>query len=122
MLLARKLMNLTFHPFLVRNLTPRAQPGLWQVSEALHLCTPEEGKWAQQYRSCNYFRSMYFDEDGDLAHEFYEEVLPRYKDVRVAAIGQLLSHHIFRRKGGKRKMRRIEKNLRCVTNDHVFNT
>lgn len=37
--------------------------------------------------------SMYFDEDGDLAHEFYEEVLPR-------------------RKGGKRKMRRIEKNLR----------
>ena len=65
---------------------------------------------------------MYFDEDGDLAHEFYEEVLPRYKDDRVAAIGQLLNHHIFRRKGGKRKMRRIEKNLRCVTNDHVFNT
>ena len=65
---------------------------------------------------------MYFDEDGDLAHEFYEEVLPRYKDVRVAAIGQLLSHPTFRRKGGKRKMRRIEKNLRCVTNDHVFNT
>ena len=22
---------------------------------------------------------MYFDEDGDLAHEFYEEVLPRYE-------------------------------------------
>jgi hypothetical protein len=21
---------------------------------------------------------MYFDEDGDLAHEFYEEVLPRF--------------------------------------------
>jgi hypothetical protein len=38
-------------------------------------------------------RSMYFDEDGDLAHEFYEEVLPR-------------------KKGGKRKMRKVEKNLR----------
>eukprot|EP00090_Calanus_glacialis_P004225 TRINITY_DN13126_c0_g1_i1.p1 TRINITY_DN13126_c0_g1~~TRINITY_DN13126_c0_g1_i1.p1 ORF type:complete len:110 (-),score=40.21 TRINITY_DN13126_c0_g1_i1:175-504(-) len=37
--------------------------------------------------------SMYFDEDGDLAHEFYEEVEPR-------------------KKGGKRKMRRVEKNLR----------
>eukprot|EP00088_Acartia_fossae_P039518 TRINITY_DN4114_c0_g2_i2.p1 TRINITY_DN4114_c0_g2~~TRINITY_DN4114_c0_g2_i2.p1 ORF type:complete len:113 (+),score=20.21 TRINITY_DN4114_c0_g2_i2:221-559(+) len=34
--------------------------------------------------------SMYFDEDGDLAHEFYEEI----------------------KKGGKRKMKRIEKNLR----------
>jgi hypothetical protein len=33
--------------------------------------------------------SMYFDEDGDLAHEFYEEI----------------------KKGGKRKMRRVEKNL-----------
>ena len=32
---------------------------------------------------------MYFDEDGDLAHEFYEEVAPK-------------------RKGGKRKMKRIE--------------
>ena len=39
------------------------------------------------------YRSMYFDEDGDLAHEFYEEVLPR-------------------KKGGKRKMKRVEKNLR----------
>jgi len=37
--------------------------------------------------------SMYFDEDGDLAHEFYEEVLPR-------------------KKGGKRRMRKVEKNLR----------
>jgi len=37
--------------------------------------------------------SMYFDEDGDLAHEFYEEVVPR-------------------RKGGKRKMRRVDRNLR----------
>ena len=24
-----------------------------------------------------FFRSMYFDEDGELAHEFYEEVLPK---------------------------------------------
>lgn len=32
--------------------------------------------------------SMYFDEDGELAHEFYEEVLPK-------------------RPGGKRKMRRV---------------
>ena len=24
-----------------------------------------------------YFRSMYFDEDGDLAHEFYEEVVDK---------------------------------------------
>ena len=31
---------------------------------------------------------MYFDEDGDLAHEFYEEVIPK-------------------RKGGHRKMRRV---------------
>merc|ERR1711997_777550 len=37
--------------------------------------------------------SMYFDEDGDLAHEFYEEVLPK-------------------RKGGKRKMKKIVKNLK----------
>ena len=36
-----------------------------------------------------YPRSMYFDEDGDLAHEFYEEI----------------------KKGGKRRMKRIEKNL-----------
>ena len=36
--------------------------------------------------------SMYFDEDGDLAHEFYEEVAPK-------------------RKGGKRKMKRVVKNL-----------
>ena len=33
-----------------------------------------------------YCRSMYFDEDGELAHEFYEEV---------------------RKKGGGRKMRRV---------------
>ena len=32
---------------------------------------------------------MYFDEDGDLAHEFYEEVLPK-------------------RKGGKRKIKRVD--------------
>jgi len=32
--------------------------------------------------------SMYFDEDGELAHEFYEEVLPK-------------------KKGGARKMRRV---------------
>ena len=32
---------------------------------------------------------MYFDEDGELAHEFYEEVLPK-------------------KKGGKRKMRRVD--------------
>lgn len=37
--------------------------------------------------------SMFFDEDGDLAHEFYEEVAPR-------------------RKGGKLRMRRLDKNLR----------
>ena len=37
--------------------------------------------------------SMFFDEDGDLAHEFYEEIQPK-------------------RKGGKRKMRRVDKNLR----------
>lgn len=36
--------------------------------------------------------SMYFDEDGDLAHEFYEEVAPK-------------------RKGGRRKMRRVVRNL-----------
>jgi len=36
--------------------------------------------------------SMYFDEDGDLAHEFYEEVPPK-------------------KKGGKRKMKRVVKNL-----------
>ena len=35
---------------------------------------------------------MYFDEDGDLAHEFYEEVAPK-------------------RKGGRRKMRRVVRNL-----------
>ena len=38
------------------------------------------------------FRSMYFDEDGDLAHEFYEEVIPK-------------------RRGGTRKMRRVSKRL-----------
>jgi len=37
--------------------------------------------------------SMYFDEDGDLAHEFYEEIAPK-------------------KRGGKRRMRRIDKNLR----------
>eukprot|EP00092_Neocalanus_flemingeri_P003590 GFUD01003851.1.p1 GENE.GFUD01003851.1~~GFUD01003851.1.p1 ORF type:complete len:108 (+),score=20.08 GFUD01003851.1:133-456(+) len=37
--------------------------------------------------------SMYFDEDGDLAHEFYEEVLPK-------------------RKGGKRKMKKVARNLK----------
>jgi len=37
--------------------------------------------------------SMYFDEDGDLAHEFYEEVGPK-------------------KRGGRRSMRRIDKNLR----------
>ena len=66
---------------------------------------------------------MYFDEDGDLAHEFYEEVLPRYKNVallQLAAINQLSNHHTFRRKGGKRKMRRIEKNLRCLTMSSMF--
>ena len=36
--------------------------------------------------------SMYFDEDGDLAHEFYEEVAPK-------------------KKGGKRKMKRVVRNL-----------
>lgn len=36
--------------------------------------------------------SMYFDEDGDLAHEFYEEVPPK-------------------KKGGKRKMKRVLRNL-----------
>lgn len=36
--------------------------------------------------------SMYFDEDGDLAHEFYEEVGPR-------------------RRGGKKRMKRIDKDL-----------
>ena len=36
--------------------------------------------------------SMYFDEDGDLAHEFYEEVPPK-------------------KKGGKRKMKRVVRNL-----------
>lgn len=37
--------------------------------------------------------SMYFDEDGDLAHEFYEEVPAR-------------------RKGGKKKMKKVVGNLR----------
>lgn len=36
--------------------------------------------------------SMYFDEDGDLAHEFYEEVPSK-------------------KKGGKRKMKRVVRNL-----------
>ena len=36
--------------------------------------------------------SQYFDEDGDLAHEFYEEVAPK-------------------KKGGKRKMKRVVRNL-----------
>ena len=36
--------------------------------------------------------SMYFDEDGDLAHEFYEEVAPK-------------------KKGGKKKMKRVVRNL-----------
>ena len=78
-------MYLTFPPFPVRNSTLRAQPGLWQVSEALHLCTPGEGKWTlgTAIPLLNYSRSMYFDEDGDLAHEFYEEVLPRYKNVML---------------------------------------
>ncbi len=35
-----------------------------------------------------HFRSMYFDEDGELAHEFYEEVMPK-------------------RGKGRRKMRRV---------------
>jgi len=35
--------------------------------------------------------SMYFDEDGDLAHEFYEE---------------------FKNKRGRRKMRRVDRGLR----------
>ena len=36
---------------------------------------------------------MYFDEDGDLAHEFYEEVIPK-------------------RKGGSRRMKKVPgKNL-----------
>ena len=54
-----------------------------------------EGKKLKNLYSCYIkvvFRSMYFDEDGDLAHEFYEEVIPR-------------------KKGGKRKMRKLEKNL-----------
>ena len=86
---------LTFHQFAVRNLTPRARPGLWQVSEALHLCTPGEGKWAKQYLSWNYFRSMYFDEDGDLAHEFYEEVLPRYKNVMLQPRMSVVYRNIY---------------------------
>lgn len=36
---------------------------------------------------------MYFDEDGDLAHEFYEEIQPK-------------------RKGGRRKMRKVDRNLK----------
>ena len=36
--------------------------------------------------------SQYFDEDGDLAHEFYEEVAPK-------------------KKGGKKKMKRVVRNL-----------
>ena len=49
------------------------------------MCTPGEGKWAlgTTIPLLNYSRSMYFDEDGDLAHEFYEEVLPRYKNVML---------------------------------------
>ena len=35
---------------------------------------------------------MFFDEDGDLAHEFYEEVGPR-------------------KRGGKKRMRRVDRNL-----------
>ena len=30
----------------------------------------------------NLSSSMYFDEDGDLAHEFYEEVVPKRKGAR----------------------------------------
>ena len=42
------------------------------------------------YKTCSkpFCSSMYFDEDGELAHEFYEEVLPK-------------------KKGGARKMRRV---------------
>ena len=32
---------------------------------------------------------MYFDEDGDLAHEFYEEVLPRYKNMILILVSLL---------------------------------
>ena len=34
---------------------------------------------------------MYFDEDGDLAHEFYEEVLPRYKNFILILLSLLLT-------------------------------
>ncbi|XP_018111841.1 tumor suppressor 2, mitochondrial calcium regulator L homeolog isoform X1 [Xenopus laevis] len=46
------------------------------------------------YKDYSHFRSMYFDEDGDLAHEFYEET-------------------VVVRNGRKRaKLKRIQKNLR----------
>ena len=43
---------------------------------------------------------MYFDEDGELAHEFYEEVLPK-------------------KKGGKRKMRRVDSKSLTPQVNHV---
>lgn len=43
------------------------------------------------------FRSMFFDEDGDLAHEFYIEELPS-------------------KKGSKAKMRRVVSNLKPQVN------
>ena len=35
---------------------------------------------------------MYFDEDGDLAHEFYEEVLPRYEISTVFDVVTILKN------------------------------
>ena len=49
-----------------------------------------------------YLRSMYFDEDGELAHEFYEEVLPK-------------------KKGGKRKMRRVDSKSLTPQVNHLKN-
>ena len=46
---------------------------------------------ARKFQLYGVFRSMYFDEDGDLAHEFYEEVTTK--------------------RGGGRRMRKVQKNL-----------
>ena len=61
---------------------------------------------------------MYFDEDGDLAHEFYEEVLPRYKIVILILLSLL---HILL--GGKVAREKCAE-LRRISGsafDNVFN-
>ena len=38
---------------------------------------------------------MYFDEDGDLAHEFYEEVVPDYGKPWMRRITENLMHQVI---------------------------